>query len=137
LKSGTWQSALPDADSIEALNQERNIISEPKKWTVFFDGKVRTQLSAEPSCQTVTLFKDLGLQQTGQARTTQLPVAEEPDSQFGAFDGPRVRPLTYLTSPKLRLSAIRIEWKPDRGKIKCPPAAKAAFQANLWRPSEL
>ncbi|MBN8539392.1 MAG: hypothetical protein J0L82_03315 [Deltaproteobacteria bacterium] len=121
LKSGTWQSALPDADSIEALNQERNIISEPKKWTVFFDGKVRTQLSVNP-VKTVTLFKNLGLQQTA-GKNPQLPV-QKPDSQFSAFDGPRVRP--YLLTTDSNVSDPD-RWKPD-AKIKCPPAAKAAFK---------
>jgi hypothetical protein len=85
LRDGAWHSALPDADSIEALNQERNIISELGKWTVFFDGKIRAQLSVKP-VKTVTLFKNLGLQQIS-GKHAPLP-ARKHESQFSAVDGP-------------------------------------------------
>jgi len=120
LKNGTWQSALPDAESIEALNQARNSVSEPGKWTVFHDGKVHGQISAEP-VPTVTMFKDVGLQQvTG--KKPRLPV-QKVESQFSSFDEPRVRPFLLTTESTVQDPD---RWKPDRNKA-VPPKAKADF----------
>lgn len=121
LREGTWQSALPDAESVEALNQERNSILIPRKWTVFHDGKVRGQISAEPVAK-VTLFKDLGLQKLVGKKPPLPPQKKE--TQFGAFDGPRVRPLLLTSETSV---SDPDEWKPDHGK-KVPPAAKAGFK---------
>lgn len=121
LQDGTWQSALPDAESVEALNQERNSILVPRKWTVFHDGKVRGQISTEPVAN-VTLYKNLGLQKLV-GKKPPLP-KQKKESQFDAFDGPRVRPL-LLTSETT--ASDPDQWKPDRRK-EVPPAALAGFK---------
>lgn len=121
LRDGTWQSALPDAESVEALNQERNSILLPEKWTVFHDGKVRGQISAEPVAK-VTLFKDLGLQKLV-GKKPPLP-KQKKEPQFDAFDGPRVRPLLLTSEITI---ADPDGWKPDQAK-KIPAAAKIGFK---------
>lgn len=121
LNNGTWQSALPDAESVEALNQARNKVSSPVKWTVFHDGKVHGEISAKPVA-TVTLFKDVGLQQLV-GKKPRLPVQKE-EPQFSSFDGPRVRPLLLSTESTVKDPD---RWKADRNKA-VPSEAKAAFQ---------
>lgn len=121
LRDGTWQSALPDADSVEALNQDRNSISIPRTWTVFYDGKIRGQLSVEPVPK-VEKFKDLGLQKLIGKKPPLPSPKKEP--QFDAFDGPRVRPF-LLTSESTVFDPD--QWKPD-SKKEIPIGAKAGFK---------
>ncbi len=120
LTKGAWQSALPDADSVEALNQDRNHVSKPEKWTVFYDGKVRGTVLAKP-VTAVHAFKDVGLQQLV-GKKPALP-RQKIETQFSAFDGPRIRPLLLTTDPTVKDPD---SWKPDRDK-SLPPSAKTTF----------